>query len=118
MNNLGKEGEDKAERFLKGLGFKILERSYSCPMGEVDIIALEGNTLVFVEVKTRSTYAFGGSVSAVTPKKQAKITKTALSFIKFKNLKPEEIRFDVAAITGDSPPLLIRNAFTPRRYTF
>ncbi|MFH1618910.1 MAG: YraN family protein [bacterium] len=118
MNDLGREGEDNAAACLKTLGFKVVERGWYCPTGEIDIIAVEGKILVFVEVKTRSTGAFGGAFAAVTRTKQKKITKTALSYIKAKKLKPQSVRFDVVAIEEGRPPELLRNAFIPPRYTF
>ena len=116
--DFGRQGEETAAKYLANLGFKILERSYRCPMGELDIIASEGGALVFVEVKARSTGAFGGALLAVNRRKQEKIIKTALSYIKSRGMKPESIRFDVIAIQASSPPNLVRNAFTPSRYAY
>lgn len=117
-NEFGREGEEEAARYLKSIGFKILERSYSCLMGEIDIVASEGDVLVFVEVKARSTGAYGGALLAVTKTKQSKIVRAALSYIKARGLKPKYVRFDVVGIEAESSPLLVRNAFTPARYTY
>ena len=114
----GREGEALAGRYLEELGFKILDRSYRCPMGELDIVAMEGDTLVFVEVKARGSNAYGGPFAAVTRTKQRRLEKAALSYIKFKGLKPDSARFDVVGIVAGAVPELLRNAFTPARFTF
>ena len=56
---LGRSGEDRAARHLAGLGYRVLERNYRTPQGEIDLIALDGDTVVFVEVKTRTSDSFG-----------------------------------------------------------
>ncbi len=95
---LGKRGEDLALRFLKKKGYKIVERNYICKMGEMDIIAQEKDTLVFVEVKTRTSTAFGPPQLAVNPAKQMQLSKVALNFLKEKRLEDIKARFDVVAI--------------------
>ncbi len=111
---LGRKGEDRALRFLKKKGYRIIEQNYVCKMGEMDIIAKEKDTLVFVEVKTRTSIAFGPPQLAVTPFKQRQLSKVALHFLKEKKLEDIKARFDVVAIL--LPPEeekieLIRNAF-------
>jgi len=111
---LGKKGEEKALRFLKKKGYRIIEQNYVCMMGEMDIIAKEKDTLVFVEVKTRTSMAFGPPQLAVTQFKQRQLSKVALHFLKEKKLEDIKARFDVVAIL--LPPEkeeieLIRNAF-------
>ena len=95
---LGKRGEDLALRFLKKKGYKIVERNYICKMGEMDIIAQEKDTLVFVEVKTRTSTAFGPPQLAVNSAKQMQLSKVALNFLKEKRLEDIKARFDVVAI--------------------
>ena len=95
---LGKEGEEIAIRFLKKNGYKIIERNYVCKMGEMDIIAREKDTLVFVEVKTRTSTAFGPPQLAVNSAKQRQLSKVALYFLKEKQLEDMKARFDVVAI--------------------
>jgi len=95
---LGKKGEDVALRFLKKNGYRVIERNYVCKMGEMDIIAKEKDTLVFVEVKTRTSTTFGPPQLAVNPKKQSQMSKVALHFLKEKNLEDVRARFDVVAI--------------------
>jgi putative endonuclease len=95
---LGKKGEEIAIRFLKKKGYRILERNYVCKMGEMDIIAREKDTLAFVEVKTRTSTAFGPPQLAVTLTKQMQLSKVALYFLKEKKLEDVKARFDVVAI--------------------
>ena len=111
---LGRRGEELALRFLKKSGYKIIERNYICKMGEMDIIAQEKDTLVFVEVKTRTSMAFGPPQLAVTKFKQRQMSKVALCFLKEKKLEDVKARFDVVAIilrpSGEEIEL-IRDAF-------
>lgn len=95
---LGEVGESIAVTFLKGLKYTIIERNFRCKCGEIDIIARDGRTLVFVEVKTRRTNAFGVPQLAVTPFKQRQISKTALTWLAQKKLQDAGARFDVIAI--------------------
>lgn len=98
MNTLGKEGEALALRFIKKKGFRVLEKNYRTVFGEIDIIAKDGDTLVFIEVKTRKNKIFGHPYEAVNPAKREKIKKVALCFLK--KLKKElPARFDVLSIS-------------------
>ena len=111
---LGKRGEELALRFLKKNGYKVIERNYICKMGEMDIIAQEKDTLVFVEVKTRTSMAFGPPQLAVNPTKQMQLSKVALNFLKEKRLEDVKARFDVVAIVlrpAGEEIELIRDAF-------
>ena len=111
---LGREGEDLAARFLTKQGYRILERNYSTRSGEIDLIALHDGDVVFVEVKTRSGDAFGAPELAVTPRKQQRMVKAALAYIKYKKLHQVPCRFDVVAITTAAEQEeveLIPNAF-------
>lgn len=97
MNTLGKQGEDIAVSFLKKKGYAIVEKNFRTVFGEIDIIAKDNHTIVFIEVKARSDIAFGYPFEAVHPKKREKIRKVALSFMKrFKRELPA--RFDVLSI--------------------
>ena len=110
---LGRAGEDLAAKHLAGRGYAILERNYSAPYGEIDLIALDGGTVVFVEVKTRTTDAYGAPEVAVDRRKQERMVKAALGYLKLKKLHQMPCRFDVVAISGvagDSIEL-IQNAF-------
>ena len=95
---LGKKGEEVALRFLKKKGYKIIQQNYVCKMGEMDLIAREKDTLVFIEVKTRTSTAFGPPQLAVTSTKQMQLSKVALYFLKQKRLEDIKARFDVVAI--------------------
>jgi len=110
---LGKEGEDRAARFLVKQGYRILERNYSTKSGEIDLIALHEGAGVFVEVKTRTNSAYGAPELAVTPRKQLRMVKAALGYIKYKKLHQVPCRFDVVAITSEREQdvALIQNAF-------
>lgn len=112
---LGERGEDIATAYLKGLKFTIVERNFRCKGGEVDIIAREGKTLVFVEVKTRRNLSFGPPQSALTPFKQRQISKAALTWLAQRKLFGANARFDVIAILlpDHEVPVIdhIRNAF-------
>ena len=95
---LGKEGEDAACRALKRSGYKIIERNYRCPLGEMDIVARDGKTLVFVEVKSM---AFGSRVpplDRVDSRKRKKLTEIARFYIKAKGLEGASARFDAVRV--------------------
>lgn len=111
---LGKSGEALAARLLKKRGYKILETNYRSRLGEIDIIARDRKTLVFVEVKTRASLGYGHPKTAVTPAKQRKISMTALGYLKETDQTRAKARFDVVAVLGDGPDRrieIIRNAF-------
>jgi putative endonuclease len=111
---LGKKGEDLALRFLKKRGYRIIEQNYVCKMGEMDLIAKEKDTLVFIEVKTRTSMDFGPPQLAVTSWKQRQLSKVALHFLKEKKIEDVKARFDVVAILltpGGEEIELIRDAF-------
>jgi len=111
---LGKKGEDVAVRFLKKHGYHILQRNYTCKMGEMDIIAKERDMLVFVEVKTRTSTTFGLPQLAVNPRKQKQLSKVALNFLKEKQLREPKARFDVVAVlfvNQEAEIDLIKDAF-------
>jgi len=110
---LGEKGEALAVKFLKKEGYKIVSRNYRTPAGEIDIVALDRGTLVFVEVKTRESLEFGLPFEAVNISKKRKITGAALIYLKkLKDIPP--CRFDVVSIFyKDQKPEyeLIRDAF-------
>lgn len=110
---LGDEGEGLAIQFLHKNGYQILEQNYKTPVGEIDIIASEAETLVFIEVKTRKSIEFGMPYEAVNREKRRKISNTALLYLKrFKEIPP--CRFDVVSIYYENggPELeLIKDAF-------
>lgn len=111
---LGKSGEEAAAGFLKEQGYKILKKNYKTKLGEIDIIALDKDTLCFIEVKTRSSLRFGAPKEALSGFKQRQICKSALCYLKENNNFDKKARFDVVSVTyfEDSPKFdLIKNAF-------
>jgi len=94
---LGSKGEEIAAVFLKQKGYKILCRNYSTPLGEADIIARDKDTIIFVEVKARSSDAFGQPFEAVNHRKQEKLKKIALYYLKHNRIELP-VRFDVVSI--------------------
>ena len=115
---LGDRGERAAARYLRRQGFKILARQHANRLGEIDLIALDGDCVVFVEVKTRRTESAGLPVEAVTPDKQRQLTRLALAWLKQHKLLEHRARFDVVAILwpdGSRKPEIThyRNAFEP-----
>jgi putative endonuclease len=110
----GKESESLAVRHLRKNGYKILEQNYRNKLGEIDIIAKEKGTLVFVEVKARKSDLFGNPKWAVTLKKQRKISMVALYYLKATKQTRVKARFDVISISSaaDNPRIeIIKNAF-------
>lgn len=109
----GTRGEAEAVRLLKRQGYRILERNYRTRLGEIDIIAKDRHTIVFIEVKTRRTGRFGSPKAAVTPLKQRRLSKTALTYLKSTRQTSAHARFDVVAIdtTTGGGHEIIRNAF-------
>jgi putative endonuclease len=110
---LGDRGESEAARCLRRKGFRILERGYKTERGEIDLIARDGDTVVFVEVKTRR---HGEPAEAVTPEKQRRLTLAAMQFLKRHRLFEQRSRFDVVAVVWPDPhraPTIehIHNAF-------
>lgn len=110
----GLKSEAEAVHHLKKNGYRILEQNYRTRLGEIDIIAREGKTLVFVEVKARRTVHFGSPKWAITPQKQRKMSKVALWYLKATNQTREKARFDVVTIgpeDGARHIEIIKNAF-------
>ena len=114
--DVGALGEEQAARYLQDKGWRILERNFSAPYGELDLVAKDGKTLVFVEVKTRAYSAYGGPLMAVTPAKQKRLALTAASYIKAKSVKFDGIRFDVLCVLPQGIEH-VPNAFFPKRTT-
>jgi putative endonuclease len=111
---LGKSGEDLAVRALEERGYAILARRYRTRHGEIDIVAQEGNTLVFVEVKARATAEFGTAAEAVTIFKRRRLTAMAADYLARAQWTNRPCRFDVVAIDDveTSPVITIYpNAF-------
>ena len=114
---LGSEQEAKAVLYFENLGWKLLARNFRCRLGEIDLIFRDPRgCVVFVEVKFRSHFGFGAGQESVGAKKQGRIAKTALFYIKQNGLQGNDFRFDVAAL-GPGRVEHIPNAFSPEGYT-
>ena len=110
----GTRGESLAAGYLKKNGYKILEQNYRTPLGEIDIIARDHRTIVFVEVKSRRSTRFGSPKWAVTPQKQRKISMAALYYLKSTGQTAARARFDVVSVLSqhaDPEIEIIKNAF-------
>ncbi len=110
----GKKGEELAAAHLTEAGYRIIERNYRCFFGEIDIVAEEGETLVFVEVKSRRSDAYGAPQLAVGREKQNKISRIALHYLSERHQRHRPARFDVVAVNllpAGERIELIRNAF-------
>lgn len=116
--SLGDQGEDAAAKFLRRQGFHILARGVDSRLGELDIVAVDGRTVVFVEVKTRRSCDAGHPSEAVDSRKERRMTKSALAYLKANRLLNYAARFDVVAITWPENarrPTIehYKNAFSP-----
>ncbi len=108
---IGQAGEEAAARYLEQQGYIILERNFRLRLGEVDIIARDGEYLVFVEVKTRRTKKFGSPFEAVDVRKQQQIAKVAAAYVQGQEIP---VRFDVVAVylNGQAVQVeVLKNAF-------
>ena len=95
---IGKFGEDEAVKYLEQKGYKISDRNFSCKRGEIDIIALDKNEIVFIEIKARISLKYGLPSEAVTKNKLKHIYKTAEYYLYTRNLLNENIRIDVIEV--------------------
>jgi len=116
--SLGERGEKYAARYLRRLGYKILFTRYRQRYGEIDILAVEGQTVVFVEVKTRRSKEKGRPAEAVDTHRQARLTRAALAFLKSHRLLEYASRFDIIEVVwpeDQKRPAVrhIQNAFPP-----
>ena len=116
--NKGKEGESAAAAYLSSSGIKILERNFRCPLGEIDLVAKDGKTIVFVEVRDRQADGICSPEESITIYKRRRLTRAALWYLKQRGLLDSHARFDVVAIRwdGEKPEInWIVNAFEPGR---
>jgi len=114
----GKEGERAAAEHLSSSGIKILERNFRCPPGEIDLVAKDGKTIVFVEVRARQVDGICSPEESITIYKRRRLTRAALWYLKQRGLLDSHARFDVVAIRWDceKPEInWIVNAFEPGR---
>ncbi len=98
-NELGRRGEDLAAECLKQKGCIILMKNFSCRIGEIDIVARHGSTLIFAEVKTRSGKGYGTPAESVTQYKRRNIIRAAAFYMQKFNIKGMDVRFDVIEIS-------------------
>jgi putative endonuclease len=112
---VGQEGEAAAEQYLRRKGYRIVAKNLRSSLGELDLVAEDGQVLVFVEVKARQTQEFGGAVYAVHGRKQEKLIQLASQYLARYHLTNRLCRFDVVLLQGgeaDSPQVEhIQNAF-------
>ncbi|MDR2018633.1 MAG: YraN family protein [Syntrophobacterales bacterium] len=106
----GREGEDTAIALLKHRGYKIIERNYRSFLGEIDIIAEDGDCLVFVEVKNRNSSTFGESLFAIDKKKRQHMVRSATYYLKDHKCLDKKIRFDVVGIDSGQAKV-VKHAF-------
>lgn len=111
----GRAGETAAEKYLEGKGYHFLARNFKRTHGEIDLIMEDGETLVFIEVKSRTNRRYGEPKEAVTPFKQQHIRYTAKAFLYSRHIEGRRIRFDVVEVMqmadGTVKFHYIRNAF-------
>lgn len=112
----GRQGEEIAEKYLEQNGYRISERNYRSQQGEVDLIARDGDFLVFVEVKNYSFRCYGSPAGAVTKSKRQGIVHAARTYLYKNGIKDMDCRFDVVTIyrrpDGSRTIELYKNAFT------
>jgi putative endonuclease len=95
---VGAYGEAVAVRRLEDAGYTVLDRNWRCRAGELDVVAVRGGVVVFVEVKCRRSFAFGGPASGVTPAKAERVRALAALWLDAHGLAEAEVRFDVVAV--------------------
>ncbi|MSP59383.1 MAG: YraN family protein [Myxococcales bacterium] len=108
---LGNEAERRAAQHLERLGYRILERNYTCRLGEIDLVVEEGAVLCFVEVRMRTGDRHGAAVETISPAKRRHITRAAEHYLMSRGAAERACRFDVVTIDGEGAPVLIRDAF-------
>lgn len=111
---LGRRGERAAENYLKRHGYRIVARNFRAAGAEIDLVAIDGETLVFVEVKTRRSRESGAPEEAVDERKQMRMRRAAEVFLVQYRAGEKELRFDVVAVSAAGERLgieLLRNAF-------
>lgn len=111
MNRAGVDAEAVAASFLEARGLTILARNYRCRLGEIDLVARDGGTTVFVEVRRRASSSFGGAAASITSAKRLKLLKAARHYLSRLGTMPQ-CRFDALLIQGEPPRIeWIRDAF-------
>ena len=103
-DELGRRGEDAAARYLTRQGYRIIARRERILRGDIDIIALDGRTVVFVEVRSRSDTSHGHPVETIDQRKQRRLVDLANAYIRRHRLDDCSVRIDVVTVTFDQPP--------------
>jgi putative endonuclease len=101
---LGRRGEAVAEEFLRTHRYTIVARNYRCRAGEIDLVALDGSVLVFVEVRSRRGTLAGTPLESIDGRKQARVARVAQHFVATRGLHHHDARFDVIGIRFDAEP--------------
>ena len=112
--SLGRQGEKLAEKYLKKNGYRILARNYRCRSGEIDLVAEEGRTLVFIEVKTRSNASCGHPLEGIDLRKQGRLSRAAGEYLLKNGDTERPCRFDAVSVLADNNGTvieLVKNAF-------
>jgi putative endonuclease len=109
-SEIGKKIEDRAVIYLQNIGMEVIDRNFQTKEGEIDVIALDGKTLVFVEVRFRKKNDYGDPAETIDYKKIKRIIKAANRYLSMKNISYSDIRFDVISVSLDSFEH-IKNAF-------
>jgi putative endonuclease len=103
---LGARGEEAVAAWYEARGYHVVARNWRCPAGELDLIARRGSTVVFCEVKTRSSAAFGAPAEAVTRRKQLRLRQLALAWLDGAGAPARDLRFDVASVLAGQVEVL------------
>jgi len=112
VNDRGKDAEARAATFLESQGLHIVTRNYRSRFGEIDLIARDGATLVFVEVRARGSNAFGGAAASITASKREKLVRTALHYLATAGRTPQ-CRFDAVLLGNSASPIeWVQDAFS------
>jgi len=101
-HELGRRGEEAAVAYLQAHGYIILDRNFRCRWGEIDIVARQARTLVFVEVRTRTASPLGSAEESIGPQKKARLRRLAAYYLYRTGRGEVDCRFDVIAITADA----------------
>jgi putative endonuclease len=105
-SGIGARSEDRAARLLLDRGYRIVERNFKVKLGELDIVAIDGDTLVFVEVRSRAGDRYGSAIDAIGHKKRQQVSRVAAMYLALRRPTQPRTRFDVVAITAGVPTLI------------
>jgi len=102
-DTLGRRGEEEAAKYLRSIGYRIVSQRERVLRGDIDLVALDGRTVVFVEVRTRSDTLHGHPAETVGPRKQRRVAELANAYIRRHRLEDCSVRIDVVTVTFDAP---------------